>query len=121
MLGSILPLRCLHLIESPTAGWRLPSAVLLGSNLARICWLVVLPTRGIGPEGQVILNPLATRVVWTAGAVSLVLWLLDTVGIPLRSIFHLYYAGLLTTLLVGFALVTDFIDSLIQTPELNDL
>jgi hypothetical protein len=107
VLGCLLPLWCLHFLESPSAGWRLLSIVLLCLNVARLWWLVVLPNRTLRAGERVILNPVANKVIWGTGLVALACLLLNALGIPFRPGFDLYYAGLLATLLVGFALFAD--------------
>jgi hypothetical protein len=109
VLGCLLPLWGLHFFESPSAGWRLVSVVVLGLSLARFRWLVILPIRKLGDEAQVILNPLVSKLVWAASFVAFSCLLLNTAGIPFRPSFDLYYAGLLGNLLVGFALFADVV------------
>ena len=107
ILGCLLPLWLLHLIESPSAGWRLISIVVLGLNVARMWWLVILPIRTLGDEARVILNPVVTKFTYTSGYLGFACLLLNTIGMGFRPNFELYYACLLATLLVGFALFAD--------------
>ncbi len=107
VLGCLLPLWCLDLFESESTGWRFLSIVLLGLSAARIWWLVLLPSRRLGKEVLIILNPLVSKLGWGIGNASLLCLLLNTVGFPLRPNFDLYYAGLMASLLVGFALFAD--------------
>jgi hypothetical protein len=70
-------------------------------------WLVVLPIRKLGNEAREILSPLVSRLIWSTGMVSLLCLFLNAIGIPSNPGFDLYYGGLLTGLLVGFALFAD--------------
>jgi hypothetical protein len=107
ILGCLLPIWFMEPLTSSELGWRLLSTLLLLLNLTRIWWLVVVPARRLGIEVQVIINPVVGRLVWSAGLVAVVLLLLNIVGLPLRPGFDLYYAALLSTLLVGFVLFAD--------------
>jgi hypothetical protein len=107
ILGCLLPLWLLRDLSSPEFAWRSLSAVLLALNLMRIWWLVVLPARHIGLEVRTIINPVVGRLVWAAGFAGMLFLLLNIVGLPLRPGFDLYYAALLSTLLVGFVLFAD--------------
>lgn len=107
VLGCLLPLWCLHFFASPENGWRVLSGVLLVLNLARIWWLVLSPARDLGDDVQVVISPLVSKAVWACGFLALGFFLLNLVGVPFRPGFDLYYAGHLSTLLVGFALFAD--------------
>jgi hypothetical protein len=107
VLGCLLPLWFLHLVDHPSAGWRILSIVLLGLNVVRLWWLVILPIRRLGEHERVIINPFASKVVWGAGFGALLLLLLNALGVPFPPSFDLYYAALLVTLLIGFALFAD--------------
>jgi len=107
VLGCLLPLWWIGLADTPPVGWRLLSIVLLALNAARLWWLVIVPNRKLGPEERVILNPLASKVIWGTGMLALLCMLSNAIGIPFRPGFDLYYAGLLATLLIGFALFAD--------------
>jgi hypothetical protein len=108
-LGCLLPLWCLRFVENPSATWRLLSIILLGLNVARLWWLVILPNRSLGEDERIILSPLVNTVAWGFGLLALLLFLLNAVGIPFQPNFDLYYAGLLASLLVGFALFADVV------------
>ena len=54
-----------------------------------------------------ILHPLVTRLTYVVGYLSLACLLLNSIGIGFSPNFNLYYAGLLTTLLIGFVLFAD--------------
>jgi hypothetical protein len=107
VLGCLLPLWFLPLTESLSNGWRLLSVVVLGLNLARMWWLVLLPIRTLGNEAREVLGPVVTRFTYGAAFLSFACLLLNTMGIVIQPNFGLYYAGLLGTLLVGFALFAD--------------
>lgn len=107
VIGCLLPLWLLRFVEDPSASWRLLSILLLGLNVARLWWLVILPNRRLDQDERVILGPLANQVMWGTGLLALLLFLINSVGIPFRPNFELYYAGLLATLLIGFALFAD--------------
>ena len=94
----------------PEFGWIVLSAVLVALYLMRAWWLVRVPARHLGDRGidvQAIINPVVTRLVWAVSFVGLLFLLLNIVGLPLRPGFDMYYAGLLSTLLVGFVLFAD--------------
>jgi hypothetical protein len=101
------PLWFLHLIESTSTGWRTVSILMLGLSAARMWWLVILPIRELGAEARMILHPLVTRLTYVVGYLSLACLLLNSIGIGFSPNFNLYYAGLLTTLLIGFVLFAD--------------
>lgn len=107
ILGCLLPLWLLHLIESPSAGWRLISIAILGLHIARMWWLVILPTRTLGGEARVVLHPAFSKFFWPMGFLSMTFLLLNAIGIGFRPNFDLYYAHLLMALLSGFALFAD--------------
>lgn len=107
VLGCLLPLWFVRQTESAELRWRVLSAILLALNLMRIWWLVLLPSRRLGVEVQAIISPAVGRLVWLTGLAGYLFLLLNVVGVPLRPGFDLYYAGLLSTLLVGFALFAD--------------
>ena len=110
ILGCLLPIWFMQQLANSELGWRVLSAVLLALNLARMWWLVLIPARHLGVLGievQAIINPAVTRVVWAAGLAGMLFLLLNIVGVPLRPGFDLYYAGLLSTVLVGFVLFAD--------------
>jgi hypothetical protein len=107
ILGCLLPLWFLHLIESTSTGWRTVSILILGLSAARMWWLVILPIRELGAEARMILHPLVTRLTYVVGYLSLACLLLNSIGIGFSPNFNLYYAGLLTTLLIGFVLFAD--------------
>ena len=107
ILGCLLPIWFMHHLTSSEFGWRVLSAVLLVLNLIRMWWLVLLPARRLGVEVQNIINPVVGRLVWGGGLAGMLLLLLNVVGLPLRPGFDLYYAGLLSGLLVGFVLFAD--------------
>jgi hypothetical protein len=109
VLGCLLPLWCLRVVEHPPVLWRLLSVVLLVLNVARLWWLVILPNRKLGDDERVILGPHVNTVVWATGVLSLLLFMLNAVGIPFQPNFNLYYAGILGSLLVGFALFADVV------------
>ena len=94
-------------LTSSELGWRVLSAGLVALYLMRIWWLVLLPARQLGVEVQAIINPIVGRLLWGAGLAGMLLLLLNVVGLPLRPGFDLYYAGLLSGLLVGFVLFAD--------------
>jgi len=106
LLGCLLPLWCLHLIAAPAEAWRLLSVVLLLLNVARLWWLVILPNRELGEE-QVILTPFLSKITWSAGFLGISFLAVNSIGIPFAPNFDLYYPGLLSTLIVGFALFAD--------------
>ena len=107
IFGCLLPLWFIQQLGAGDFGWRVLSAVLL-LNLMRMRWLVLLPSRELGAAAvQAILSPLVSRTVWATGLLGYLLFLLNIVGMPLQSGFDLYYAGLFSTLLVGFALFAD--------------
>ena len=107
ILGCMLPLWVLRLLESPSTGWRLLSAVVLGLSAARIWWLIVLPGRTLGPQVTNILHPVVTRWIYGAAALSSACLILNVIGIGFAPNFDLYYVGLMVNLLVGFALFAD--------------
>ena len=107
VLGCLLPLWFLRFIEIPATGWRLLSIALLGLNLARAWFLVILPTRRLGEGTEVILNPLIGSLTGGIALLGFLCLLINAVGVPFGPNFDLYYAGLLATLLVGFALFAD--------------
>ena len=107
VLGCLLPLWCLGLAEDRSVVWRLLSLLLLVLNLARLWWLVIVPNRRLTEEERTILTPLAGRIIWGIGLLSLVLFLVNAVGLPLPPSFSVYYGGLLSGLLIGFALFAD--------------
>jgi hypothetical protein len=107
VLGCLLPLWFLHFFESPSAGWRLVSIVILVLSVARLRWLVILPIRSLGREALGIFNPLVTKLIWGAGLVTILCLVLNAAGVPFRPGFDLYYGGLLASLLVGFGLFAD--------------
>jgi hypothetical protein len=107
ILGCLLPLWSVSIFPSTATAWRTLSAVLLGLSAARMWWLVVLPSRALGQGTLAILNPLASRLIWGAGLVALLLLVLNVVGFPASPSFNVYYAALLATLMVGFALFAD--------------
>jgi hypothetical protein len=107
ILGCLLPLWFLHQLEASEFGWRVLSATVLALNLMRMRWLVLVPSRQLGTAVQAILSPAVGRLAWALGITGYLLLLLNVVGLPLRPSFDLYYAGMLSTLLVGFALFAD--------------
>lgn len=107
ILGCLIPLWFLHLIESPSTVWRLASIIILVLSLVRLRWLVFLPLRSLGEEARNILNPLARRLIYGGGYLGFACLALNSIGIGFRPNFDLYYASLLVTLLVGFALFAD--------------
>ena len=107
ILGCLLPIWFMQQLASSEFGWRVMSAVLLVLNLMRMWWLVLLPARYLGPQVQTLINPVVGRLAWGAGLATMLLLLLNIVGLPLRPGFDLYYAALLSTLLVGFVLFAD--------------
>jgi len=107
IIGCLLPLWFLHVIESSSAGWRIASIVVLGLSVARMRWLVLLPIRALGDEARGILNPLVTKFTYGSGFLGLAFLLINAIGIGFHPNFDLYYAGLLASLLVGFALFAD--------------
>ena len=110
ILGCLLPIWFMQQRVNSEFGWRILSAVLVALNFMRIWWLVRVPARHLGGQGidvQAIINPVVTRLVWAAAFAGLLFWLLNIVGLPLRPGFDMYYAGLLSTLLVGFVLFAD--------------
>lgn len=109
VLGCLLPLWCLHFSERPSMVWRLLSILLLGLNVARLWWLVVVPNRSLSEDVRVILNPFANKVLWGTGSLSVLLFLSNGVGLPFQPNFNVYYAGLLAGLLIGFALFADVV------------
>jgi len=80
ILGCLIPLWFLHLMESSSTVWRLTSIIIL---------------------------PVATRLIYGGGYLGFACLALNSIGIGFRPNFDLYYAGLLATLLVGFALFAD--------------
>ena len=107
VLGCLLPLWSVPLFDSSSTAWRILSAVLLGLNAARLWGLVLVPIRALGEGAQVILSPRVSKFIWGAGPVTLLLLALNVAGLPFNPSFNLYYAALLATLLVGFALFAD--------------
>jgi hypothetical protein len=107
VVGCLLPLWFLQCTGQPPSGWRVLSVLLLGLNAARLWWLVVLPSRELESEERVIINPLVHTLSWSIGWLGMALLLLNGVGFPFQPSFHIYYAALLATLLIGFALFAD--------------
>ena len=110
ILGCLLPIWFMQHLANSELGWRVLSAVLVALNFMRIWWLVRVPARrleGLGINVQAIINPMVTRLVWGVAFAGLVFLVLNIVGLPLRPGFDMYYAGLLSTLLVGFVLFAD--------------
>ena len=110
ILGCLLPIWFMQQLAHSEFGWRVLSAVLLALNFVRIWWLVTIPARRLrvlGIEVQAIINRTVTRLVWAAAFAGMLFFLLNVVGLPLRPGFDLYYAGLLSTVLVGFVLFAD--------------
>ena len=110
ILGCLLPIWLMQQLADSELGWRVLSAVLLALNLMRSWWLVQVPARrlaALGIDVQTIINPVFTRLAWIAGGAGTVLFLLNMVGLPLHPGFNIYYAGLLSTLLVGFVTFAD--------------
>jgi hypothetical protein len=109
VLGCLLPLWCLPLFDSSSTAWRILSAVLLGLNAARMWWLVLLPIRALDEGAQIILNPLASKLLWGVAPVTFLLLVLNVIGLPFDPSFNLYYVALLTGLVSGFALFADVV------------
>jgi hypothetical protein len=110
ILGCLLPIWFMQQRVNSEFGWRVLSTVLIALNAMRIWWLVRVPARHLEDRGidvQAIINPVVTRLVWAAGFAGLAFWMLNIVGLPVRPGFDMYYAGLLSTLLVGFVLFAD--------------
>jgi hypothetical protein len=107
VIGCLLPLWILELIGDTSTGWRALSAVLLGLNVARLWWLVILPTRDLGADERIIINPLMNTFSWSIGYLGLVLFLLNSIGLPYQPNFHVFYGALLGHLLIGFVLFAD--------------
>jgi hypothetical protein len=98
ILGCLLPIWFMQQRVNSEFGWRALSAVLVALNFMRIWWLIRVPARDFVDRGidvQAIINPVV------------LFWMLNIVGLPLRPGFDMYYAGLLSTLLVGFVLFAD--------------
>lgn len=109
VLGCLLPLWVVDQLAPPAPSWRILSIVLLGLYVARLWWLVIIPSRVLGPGVRLILNPLATRFLWGVALFSAACLASNAIGLPLRPGFHLYYAGHLGMLLVGFMLFADVV------------
>ena len=109
ILGCLLPLWLVRVFESSAGVWRLLSFVLLALNLARMWWLVFLPTRTLGGPSREVFNPLASRVIFGSGMAGFTCFAVNAIGIAITPGFDLYYTGMLTTLLVGFALFADVV------------
>ena len=107
VLGCLLPLWLLQILGSQEAAWRVLSVILVALNVARMRWLVILPIRGLGEDARVILHPVVSKFVWGAGYGSILCLLVNTIGIPIRPGFDLYYVALLGALIGGFALFAD--------------
>jgi hypothetical protein len=115
ILGCLLPIWFMQQLANSELGWRVLSAVLVALNLIRVWWLVRAPARhlaiaklgAVGIEVQAIINPAFTRLVWAVAFAGLLSLSLNIVGLPVRPGFHLYYAGHLSMLLVGFVLFAD--------------
>jgi hypothetical protein len=107
LVGCLLPLWFLQILTSETTTWRVLSALMFALSAARLWWLVIVPTRGLGHETRVVLGPAVSKLMWGAGYATLLCFLVNTIGIPFPPSFELYYAPLLATLLGGFALFAD--------------
>jgi hypothetical protein len=107
IVGCLLPLWILHLVESPSVGWRLLSAFLLALSAARMGWLIVMPSRTLGAEVLRVLHPAVARFIYPAFILSGALLTLNVIGVGFRPNFDVYYFALLTNLFVGFALFAD--------------
>jgi len=107
ILGCLLPLWLLHLVESPSAGWRLISIAILGLHIGRMWWLVILPIRTLGDEARVVLHPALSNLFYAISYFGFACLLLNAIGIGFRPNFNLYYTHLLMALLSGFALFAD--------------
>jgi len=107
ILGCLLPIWFMHGSTTSELEWRVLSALLLVLYFMRMWWLVLLPARHVGVEVRAIITPAVGRLVWGAGLAAMLLLLLNIAGLPLRPGFDLYYASLLSTLLVGFVLFAD--------------
>lgn len=111
ILGCLLPLWTAPLFTSSSAAWRTLSALLLGLNAARMWWLVLRPAQTLGKGTLTVLHPLASKLVWGAGFVALLLLALNVAGFLFSPSFNFYYAALLSTLIAGFALFADVASS----------
>ncbi len=109
ILGCLLPLWLVHGIESPAGAWRLLSFVLLALNLSRMWWLVYQPTRKLGGSSRLVFNPIASRIIFGCGMLGFFCFALNAIGFAVAPGFDLYYSGMLSTLLVGFALFADVV------------
>jgi hypothetical protein len=110
ILGCLLPIWFMQRLANSEFGWRVLSAVVLALHLMRMWWLVQVPARRLsvlGIQVHAIINRAVTRMVWAAGLAGMLFLSLNIVGLPLHPGFDLYYAGLLSTLLVGFVLFAD--------------
>lgn len=107
ILGCLCPLWLAPRFDATGFGWRVLSALILILYLVRIWWLILLPARRLGIEVQTIITPAIGWLVWAFGIGGCALMLVNILGLPLRPGFDLYYASLLSTLLVGFALFAD--------------
>lgn len=107
IVGCLLPLWFAPRFNAAGFGWRVLSAVMLALLVMRLWWVIILPSRQLGIEVRAIMTPVIGRLVWIFGLGGCALLLVNIVGLPLRPGFDLYYAGLLSALLPGFALFAD--------------
>jgi hypothetical protein len=105
--GCLLPLWGLRFEEHPLGSWQILSAIILVLSSARLWWLVILPGRELGRAESIIISPLANRITWFLGIGALVLFFSNAAGVPFDPGFDLYYAGLFSQLIIGFALFAD--------------
>jgi len=107
VLQCLLPLWLSQLGFSASTLWR--SASLLAFSIAStvIVFTVVIPLRRTGYTSGMLKNRGARYLVNGGGGISVLLLLINGIGVPDSPGFGIYYASLVLALTVGFTLFAD--------------
>ena len=77
----------------------------------------MVPIRKIGKAIGTVINPAVTAGTWIASAVAFLTIAVNALGYPVKSSFHVYYAGNAIWLFIGFMIFAEVATSSAEDTE----
>ena len=117
VLACLFPVWLATAIPESERTWQMCSILMLALYGGHTWWLVLVPIRKIGKAIGTVINPAVTAGTWIASAVAFLTIAVNALGYPVKSSFHVYYAGNAIWLFIGFMIFAEVATSSAEDTE----
>ena len=117
VLACLFPVWLSGVVPESERTWQLCSVLTLFLYAGHTWWLVLVPMRKIGKPVGTVINPVITAGTWAASTIAFLIIASNVIGYPIRSSFHVYYAGNAIWLFIGFMIFAEVVTSKAEDAE----